>query len=148
MKYHSRGNNLDECVPFCALLLMLPWCANLASILSTWTVIPREGPNKRQFVVSRDILCVSPVLKGWIEEPDARPDFVTEGRISLNGCDAEVVDMVISYLKQNHSCKKFEFPSTDLKAMFFVDVYKLAGSLGYDPGFIMQCLIWRLMLQT
>jgi hypothetical protein len=83
-------------------------------------------------------LCTSGVIKGWIEEPDTRPAFVKEGTISFDSCDTEVVDMVINYLKQEHRGNKFEFPSTDLDAVFFVKVYRLAGSLGYDLASIMQ----------
>lgn len=106
------------------------------SVFRDWEVIPLQGPKERRFFVPRDVLCVSPIFQGWIEDPDTRPEkIIQEDGILRLDCEAEVVNMVISYLQREHDRRNsFEFRLAGHDAVFFVKVYKMALSLGYEPA--------------
>lgn len=77
-------------------------------------------------------LCISPVFKGYIEEPDTTPPAVKrngEGSLTLNN-EKEVVEVVLEYLNQTHSGNDFKLRSSDHDVVFLVKLYKLALSLG------------------
>lgn len=111
--------------------------ANLGSISRSETVIACGDPNNEcQFVdVSRQILCLSPILKGYIEQPDTRPpgvDRYKDGSIALNN-EGEIVKAMLKYLERTHNDQTFTLQSHNLSVVLLVRLYKLALSLGYDP---------------
>jgi hypothetical protein len=115
-----------------------------------WTVIACADPNNQpQFIVPHHILCISPVLKGYIEEPDTTPPGLQRngaGTLTLNN-EGEVVNAMLDYLKQAHS-DVITLQWSDRDVAFFVRLYKLALSLGYDPCLATHCSLWKLMSQA
>jgi len=96
-----------------------------------WTVI---AANNSEVFVEPKVLCVSPVLKGWIEEPETRHPVILrrEGFIDLSGWELDIVNTVVAYLKTQHDLKTFKFRPDNLHPIFFARVYKLALNLGYS----------------
>jgi hypothetical protein len=125
-------------------------CANPQFLARPWHVIACADPNdQRKFTVPRHILCISPILKGYIEEPDTTPAGVQRngaGTLSLNN-EGEVVKAMLDYLKQAHGDER-TLQSSDRDVAFFVRLYKLALSLGYDTFLATQCSLWKLMSQA
>ena len=115
-----------------------------------WIVIACADPNdQRRFTVPRHILCISPVLKGYIEEPDTTPPGLQRngaGTLTLNN-EGEVVKAMLDYLKQAHS-DELNLQPSDRDGAFFVRLYKLALSLGYGPSLATHCSLWKLMSQA
>lgn len=99
-------------------------------MLRIWRV--RAGQNGRLFEVTRDVLCISPVLKGYIEDPDTRPDFMeADGIIAWSHLDEDIVKTVIKYLEHPRGHNLFDGRSKKPQASFFINIYKLASTLGY-----------------
>jgi hypothetical protein len=110
-------------------------CTNSGSVSRPLKVIACADPNnEHRFIVPRHILCISPILKGYIEEPDTAPPGVQRngaGTLTLNS-EGEVVNAMLEYLRQAHGDSKFTLQSSGRGAVFFVRLYKLALSCGYD----------------
>jgi hypothetical protein len=125
-------------------------CANQNLLARPWRVIACADPNdQRQFTVPRHILCISPVLKGYIEEPDTTPSRMQRygARSFAINIEGEVVKAMLDYLKQAHG-DKLTLQSSDRDITFFVRLYKLALSLGYGPCLATHCSLWKLMSQA
>jgi hypothetical protein len=101
--------------------------------LSTHTIVAGEGPTELRFVVPKHWLCISPVIKGWIEDPKTVPKSMSEKKdtaLYFRACEPEVMDLVIRYLKEEDGNGDYELPPTDRNAIFYAKVYKLAICLG------------------
>ncbi|KAF4616243.1 hypothetical protein G7Y89_g15163 [Cudoniella acicularis] len=103
--------------------------------------------HQKTFYVRKEILEKSPVMKGWIEDPESMPQSLQkDDALYLPNCDPEVVETLISYLESDHdsaSLEEYEFDFDDKVAVsssllyrqdpiFYLRIYKLAGSLALD----------------
>jgi hypothetical protein len=106
----------------------------LTNFARPWRVVACGDPNdERHFTVPRHILCISPVLKGYFEEPDTTPPGLQRygaGTLALNN-EGDVVKAMLDFLKKARS-GDLTLQSSNRGAAFFVRLYKLALSLGYD----------------
>lgn len=86
-------------------------------------VIACADPNNvYQATVACEILSISPVLKGYIEEPDTTPSGVKRngtGTLTLNN-EAEEVKVMLEYLKQAHVDGRFKLEPSNGDAVFLV----------------------------
>jgi len=102
-----------------------------------------DPTNERRFLVARHILCISPVLKGYIEKPDTPTTGLKrngDGTLSLNN-EGDVVEVMLRCLRQAHGDNKFSIRPSDGGVVFLVKLYKLALSLGLTD-------LWTVILQT
>jgi hypothetical protein len=87
-------------------------------------------------MTSRGALCISTVLRGYIEKPEEQSDGVRrngEGTISLNN-EADIVGALLEYLKHEYVGNEFTGWTGDERGpTFTIRLYKLALSLGYAP---------------
>ncbi|KAH8686112.1 hypothetical protein BGZ60DRAFT_396904 [Tricladium varicosporioides] len=103
--------------------------------------------NGRQkiFNVRKEILEKSPVIKGWIEEPETMPESLQmDGALYLPNCDPEIVETLIRYLETGHDTTSTEYefdfddkvteslPFHTQDPIFYLRLYKLAGSLALE----------------
>jgi hypothetical protein len=118
----------------------VPAPAHLSSATSgsgakTLKVIACGDPaNERQFIIPQEVLCISSILKDYVENPDTTPPGLKrkgKGTLTLNN-EGDVVEVLLEYLTQAHDNEKFAFRSSDRGVVFSVRLYKLALSLAYD----------------
>ena len=97
-----------------------------------------EG-NQEIFHVHKETLEKSPVIKGWISDPDSMPGSLQLNQsLYLRNCQPDVVRLVIRYL-QKDDLFSVDFDIDDENCnialrydpVFYVRVYKLAVSLAW-----------------
>ncbi|KAF2667099.1 hypothetical protein BT63DRAFT_442101 [Microthyrium microscopicum] len=93
---------------------------------------PWANPESRTlFTVPQNVLNISPVLEGYLENPDTIPEGLTRngpGTLTLNS-EGDIVEVVIDYLKHAYDDSAFVLLSEKHDAVFFIRLYKLALSL-------------------
>ena len=101
-------------------------------------IIVGKEDHEQIFLVSMTALVKSPIIKGWIDEPDSLTESMQkDGALYLPNCDAEVIRTLIHYLDSNDEpSSEYDFKSTpgSLQSqcedpLFYAKVYKLSLSL-------------------
>ena len=107
---------------------------------TTGQIIAGSGDNQEIFYVGKETLERSPIIKEWIKDPSSMPESLRWGHaLYLRNCQPDVVRLVIRYLERDTS-SSVEFDIDEeayhgavrvCDPVFYVRVYKLAGSLAY-----------------
>lgn len=101
-------------------------------------IIAGGGSSPEVFEVRKEILEKSPIIKGWIEEPDSIPELLRkDGALHLSSCEPHVVLTLVRYLERDESSVSDHdfFNESTMRALQRQDplihfkIYKLAGSL-------------------
>jgi len=99
----------------------------------TGTIIAGPEDNEQSFQVRKELLEISPIIKGWIEEPDSMPLSIRKNDcLYFKGCDPNVVRALIQYLEMEELSFKSgclidgALGTAQLDPIFYVRIYKLA----------------------